>query len=123
MTTSAIHLFRTKYPPKPEMAHIAYSHADILDILPDDNKSRLGEELIDLLGRLILRLRHEEKLIEPADKNAKWSWRSFTTMLSILMSSARKSKLGTLHNVSETVIIYPKLVTNLLSPPLPLLSR
>ena len=48
------------------MCQVGHVLRDALEVLPDELARRLGEEDVDLLERLVLRLRHEGQLVEPA---------------------------------------------------------
>lgn len=48
------------------MRQITDDLGSLLHVLLNDHRSRLREELVDLLERLVLGLRHEDDLVEPA---------------------------------------------------------
>lgn len=50
---------------EPEMGEIARRLGDGAQVLPHELGSRLAEEDIDLLERLVLRLGHEQQLVKP----------------------------------------------------------
>ena len=55
-----------KHLPKPQMQQITRHLHRALRILPNQLPRRLLEKLVNLLQRLVLGLRHEEDLVEPA---------------------------------------------------------
>ena len=58
---------RPKHPPPPPPRQISHILGNTLQILPDQRARRLRKQNIDFLQRLILRLRHESKLVKPPD--------------------------------------------------------
>lgn len=57
---------RSKHPPPPPVRQIRHILRHALEILPHQLPRRLTKQDINLLERLVLRLRHEEQLVEPA---------------------------------------------------------
>lgn len=51
----------------PKVDEVAHRLGDALEVLAHELGRRLAEEDVDLLERLVLRLRHEEQLVEPAE--------------------------------------------------------